>query len=80
MPQLILFQIKNTVQGHAKLLQFLSAVVPDEVPFDEEGTRTQAKEDFLLDVLDGVKSSTMSIRITWVITPDGRKINTNGLN
>jgi lysine 2,3-aminomutase len=60
----MLFQTKNTVQGNVKLFEFLKAVVPDEVPYDEEGTRTQAKEDFLMDVIGGVKSSTMSIRIT----------------
>ncbi|ROV89958.1 hypothetical protein VMCG_10121 [Cytospora schulzeri] len=58
------WSIKNTVQGSESLYHFLKAVVPEEVPFDEEHTRTQTKEDFLLDVIDGVNSSTMSIRIT----------------
>lgn len=31
---------------------------------DKEGTRTQSKEDFLVDVVDGVTSLTMSIRLT----------------
>lgn len=57
-------QIRNTVQGQAKLWQFLNSVVPDEIPMDKEGTRTQSKEDFLVDVVDGVTSLTMSIRLT----------------
>ncbi|KUI60045.1 L-lysine 2,3-aminomutase [Cytospora mali] len=56
--------IKNTVEGKFKLYQFLKAVVPDEIPFDKAGTRTQNKEDFLVDVIGGISSSTMAIRIT----------------
>lgn len=61
-------QIRNTVQGRAKLFEFLSAVVPDEVPYGRNGTRTQGKEDLLQDVLDGVDAATMSVRITFVST------------
>lgn len=75
--QLRFFQIKNTVQGSPKLFEFLKAVVPDEIPFDEEGTRTQSKEDFLMDVFSGVKSSTMAIRMTYVFTPDSMGTNAN---
>ncbi|ROW18175.1 hypothetical protein VPNG_00041 [Cytospora leucostoma] len=58
------WSIRNTVQGQAKLWQFLNSVVPNEIPMDKEGTRTQSKEDFLVDVVDGVTSLTMSIRLT----------------
>lgn len=54
----------NTVSGEEKLFTFLNAVVPKEVPFDDECTRTQTKEDFLMDVVNGVRAATMSIRIT----------------
>ncbi|KUI67951.1 L-lysine 2,3-aminomutase [Cytospora mali] len=57
-------QIKNTVEGKFKLYQFLKAAVPEEIPFDKAATRTQNKEDFLVDVIGGISSSTMSIRIT----------------
>ncbi|KAK7744938.1 hypothetical protein SLS53_003171 [Cytospora paraplurivora] len=58
------WSIRNTVQGQAKLWQFLNSVVPNEIPMDKGGMRTQSKEDFLVDVVDGVTSLTMSIRLT----------------
>lgn len=59
-------QIRNTVQGKHKLFEFLNAVVPDEVPYDKNGTSTQSKEDLIEDVLDGVDAATMAVRITFV--------------
>lgn len=57
-------QIANTVQGGPKLLKFLSAVLPDHVPYDEEGIKMQTRDELIKDVLDGVTAATMAIRIT----------------
>ena len=57
-------QISNTVQGAAKLLRFLQAVVPDLVPLDKSRTQMQTREEFIKDVLDGVTAATMAIRMT----------------
>lgn len=54
----------NTVQGAPKLLKFLQAVVPAEVPLDTLGTTTQSRDEFIKDVLDGVTAATMAIRMT----------------
>lgn len=62
--KLRLFQIHNTIQGKEKLWCFLRSVVPDEIPFDEERTRSQSKQEFLEDVVNGINLSTMAIRIT----------------
>lgn len=59
-------QIHNTVQGKVKLWKFLDAVVPDEVPYDKDGSRTQRREDLLKDVVDGVDVATMAIRVAFV--------------
>lgn len=56
--------MEKTVQGKEKFLRFMQKVVPDEVPYDKEGTVMQTKEDFLLDFIDGVNSSCMSVRAT----------------
>ncbi|KAK3337459.1 hypothetical protein B0T19DRAFT_73509 [Cercophora scortea] len=58
------WSVANTVQGAAKLLKFLQAVVPEHVPLDKAGTRTQTREEFIKDVLDGVTAATMAIRMT----------------
>lgn len=57
-------QIANTVQGAPKLLKFLNAVLPDSVPYDEEGTQMQTRDELIKDVFDGITAATMSIRIT----------------
>lgn len=64
-------QIKNTTpaQGKHKLFGFLSAVVPDEVPYDKNGTKAQRSEEFLGDGLDGVGAAIMAVRVTFVSTP-----------
>ncbi len=56
----------NTVQGSQKLLKFLNAVLPDEVPYDNESGRTQTRDELIRDVLDGIVAATMSIRMTYV--------------
>lgn len=57
-------QIANTVQGTSKLAKFLNAVLPQHVPLDHSGSRTQTGEELIEDVLDGVTAATMAIRIT----------------
>lgn len=59
-----LSQIANTVQGGPKLLKFLNAVLPETVPYDEEGTRMQTRDELVKDVFDGVTAATMAIRMT----------------
>jgi len=51
------------VQGTAKLLRFLQAVVPDQVPFDSSSS-VQTRDEFIQDVLEGVMAATMAIRLT----------------
>ncbi|KAK3362968.1 hypothetical protein B0T25DRAFT_562009 [Lasiosphaeria hispida] len=58
------WSVANTVQGSAKLLKFLQAVVPELVPLDKSGTQMQTREEFIKDVLDGVTAATMAIRMT----------------
>jgi hypothetical protein len=60
----IRMQVANTVQGTPKLLKFLQAVLPDQVPGDEQGAQGQSRDEFIKDVLDGVTTATMAIRIT----------------
>ncbi|KAK4189724.1 putative L-lysine 2,3-aminomutase [Podospora australis] len=58
------WSVANTVQGSTKLLRFLQAVIPEEVPLDESGTRMQVRDEFIADVMGGVAAATMSIRMT----------------
>jgi lysine 2,3-aminomutase len=51
------------VENKPKLLAFLQATVPDEVPYDQTG-RMQSREDFITDVLDGITAATMAVRMT----------------
>ena len=52
------------IQGTAKLEAFLSAVLPEVVPFDSDGSTSQSRQDLIADVLDGVKTATMAVRLT----------------
>ncbi|KAK0612993.1 hypothetical protein B0T17DRAFT_511350 [Bombardia bombarda] len=58
------WSVANTVQGTAKLFKFLQAVVPEQVPLDKSGLQMQSRDEFIKDVLDGVTTATMAIRIT----------------
>lgn len=58
-------QVAQTVQGERKLANFLAAVLPDKVPFEEGSDQMQTREDLVADVTDGIKTATMSIRITY---------------
>jgi len=58
------WSVSNTVQGTGKLLKFLQAVVPEQVPLDQSTSQMQTREEFIRDVLDGVSAATMAIRMT----------------
>jgi hypothetical protein len=59
-------QVANTVEEGPKLLEFLKAVLPDHVPYDRSSSRSQDRDEFIQDVLEGMISATMAIRITQV--------------
>ncbi|AEO65354.1 uncharacterized protein THITE_2143087 [Thermothielavioides terrestris NRRL 8126] len=46
------------------LYGFLEAVVPEEIPYDEAGTRMQTRSEYIQDVEDGITAATMAIRMT----------------
>ncbi|KAL1837498.1 hypothetical protein VTJ49DRAFT_3726 [Mycothermus thermophilus] len=55
---------KNMVDNKPQLLNFLRATVPDQVPLDKEGTRTQTRDEYIEDVFAGITAATMSVRMT----------------
>ncbi len=57
-------QTAKLVQTKPQLHAFLQAVLPDEVPYDKSGTRTQTRADFIQDVFDGITAATMAVRMT----------------
>ncbi|CAK7229280.1 hypothetical protein SBRCBS47491_007192 [Sporothrix bragantina] len=61
--------IKHTVQGEGKLAHFLEQVLPDQVPMDgvagiNNNPGMQTRDELVADVLDGIKTATMSTRMT----------------
>ncbi|KAJ9149611.1 Kama family protein [Coniochaeta hoffmannii] len=58
------WSVANTVQGSAKLVKFLNAVLPERLPLGANSSGTQIREELIKDVLDGVTAATMAIRIT----------------
>ncbi|ERS95520.1 hypothetical protein HMPREF1624_08036 [Sporothrix schenckii ATCC 58251] len=61
--------IKNTVQGELKLARFLEQVLPDEIPMTDvangdSGKLVQTRDALVTDVVDGIKTATMSTRMT----------------
>lgn len=52
------------VQTKPQLHNFLQAVLPDEVPYDESGSRMQTRAEFIEDVFDGITAATMAVRMT----------------
>lgn len=49
-----------------KLAKFIRSVVPDAVPYDEQRTQTQTRDELVQDVIDGTKEATMAVRLTYV--------------
>jgi lysine 2,3-aminomutase len=57
-------QSKNLVETEQQLYKFLQTTLPDEVPFDQSGTRMQTRDEFIQDVLEGITAATMAVRMT----------------
>ncbi|EPS45976.1 hypothetical protein H072_5 [Dactylellina haptotyla CBS 200.50] len=61
------WQIANTVQGAPNLFKFLENVLPETIPHrgNVQGhERIQSREDFIVDVMEGIKLAPMSTRLT----------------
>ncbi|KAK6533745.1 hypothetical protein TWF694_002676 [Orbilia ellipsospora] len=57
----------NTVQGAPSLFKFLETVLPPKIPRNGEiqgQEHIQSREDFIIDVMDGIKLAPMSTRLT----------------
>jgi lysine 2,3-aminomutase len=52
------------VDNTQQLFRFLQAVLPEEVPLDEPSAGMQTRDDFIQDVVEGIKAATMSVRMT----------------
>jgi lysine 2,3-aminomutase len=57
-------QSKNLVETEQQLYKFLQTTLPDEVPFDQSGTRMETRDEFIQDVLEGITAATMAVRMT----------------
>ncbi|KAK0933225.1 hypothetical protein LTR29_015191 [Friedmanniomyces endolithicus] len=61
------WQVANTVERKSRLLSFLSAVLPANIPASRLDKRPKAptnREEFLLDVEEGIKQAPMAVRLT----------------
>ncbi|KAL2269784.1 hypothetical protein VTJ83DRAFT_1968 [Remersonia thermophila] len=63
---------KNMVDNKPQLLSFLRATVPDEVPLEKDGSRTQTRDEYIEDVFAGITAATMSVRMTRIDWSDPR--------
>lgn len=52
------------VQGKMKLYEFLSEVLPDNIPLPHQPGNTQSRQTFITDVMDGMAMAPMSVRLT----------------
>lgn len=52
------------MQGEHKLFHFLKEVLPENLPTCAEYERIQTRETFIQDVMAGIKSAPMAIRLT----------------
>lgn len=61
-------QISNVVQGERQLQNFLGRVVPETLAHDvttpPELQHIQTRDDFIADVMEGIRAAPMSIRLT----------------
>jgi len=60
-------KVANTVERKSRLLSFLSAVLPANIPASRLDKRPKAptsREEFLLDVEEGMKQAPMAVRLT----------------
>ncbi|KAI7368404.1 hypothetical protein KC354_g2682 [Hortaea werneckii] len=62
------WQVANTIDRRDKLINFLSTVVPEQIPqkpSNENDTAAfQTREEFLVNVVEGIKTAPMAIRLT----------------
>ncbi|KAF3108994.1 hypothetical protein TWF706_001816 [Orbilia oligospora] len=61
------WQIANTVQSTPKLSNFLESVLPSKIPHNDisqSNTQISSREEFILDVMDGINLAPMSTRLT----------------
>ncbi|KFY41307.1 hypothetical protein V494_03076 [Pseudogymnoascus sp. VKM F-4513 (FW-928)] len=62
------WQIKNTVQGESRLLQFLESVLPERLPAPRDAnsplSKIKTRNDFLGEVKEAIRIAPMAIRIT----------------
>ncbi|KAK5132171.1 hypothetical protein LTR08_000328 [Meristemomyces frigidus] len=62
------WQVANTIERKEKLLSFLATVVPAELPQsaidDPRLAPIKTRDDFLADVIEGMKVAPMSVRLT----------------
>ncbi|KAI6811247.1 hypothetical protein KC340_g17485 [Hortaea werneckii] len=62
------WQVANTIDRKDKLINFLSTVVPEQIPqkrSNENDTAAfQTREEFLVNVVEGIKTAPMAIRLT----------------
>ncbi|KAI7541136.1 hypothetical protein KC331_g8758 [Hortaea werneckii] len=62
------WQVANTIDRKDKLINFLSTVVPEQIPqkrSNENDTAPfQTREEFLVNVVEGIKTAPMAIRLT----------------
>ncbi|KAF3218436.1 hypothetical protein TWF679_000962 [Orbilia oligospora] len=76
------WQISNTVQSTPKLFNFLESVLPSKIPHNDisqSNTQISSREEFILDVMEGINLAPMSTRLTphilsridWINNPLG---------
>ena len=61
-------QVRNTIGRKDKLIRFLQAVLPEEIPpskdFKSQLAHLRTREDFISDVDEGMKVAPMAVRLT----------------
>ncbi|KAI7661095.1 hypothetical protein KC318_g9674 [Hortaea werneckii] len=62
------WQVANTIDRKDKLINFLSTVVPEQIPQKRSNENDiapfQTREEFLVNVVEGIKTAPMAIRLT----------------
>ncbi|RYP51461.1 hypothetical protein DL768_003247 [Monosporascus sp. mg162] len=57
------WSVKNVIERKEKLIPFLAAVLPKEVPCSGSAAKLQSRDGFMRDVLEGMKESSMHVRL-----------------
>ncbi|KAI7304827.1 hypothetical protein KC326_g8352 [Hortaea werneckii] len=62
------WQVANTIDRKDKLINFLSTVVPEQIPQkrsnENDAAALQTREEFLVNIVEGIKTAPMAIRLT----------------